>query len=101
MGRCQGERAAENTSMKPFVSFDVRFVADESKTRNENAALLGLPLKRRPELPTEPLACCAPSSSTRAVCPALRTRTKTSAWPFVSPLTRFDAYDTNATASPL
>ena len=47
-------------------------------------------------------APCAPAveTLTRPVVPAVRSRTNTSLTPLVSPETRFDAYDANATYRP-
>src|SRR5262249_59820990 len=87
-------RSWMNTSAGPLVSPATRFEAED-----KNATTLPSLLIDGFEL--APLAC-APKESilTRTVVPARRSCTNTSGTPFVSPGTRFVAFDEKATQRP-
>jgi hypothetical protein len=79
-----------------FVSPATRFVASlTNATKRPSAEIEGR------EEPSEPSLCAPPGPTlTRSVVPETRSRTKTSAHPFVSPATRFEARLRNATYRP-
>src|SRR5206468_5578462 len=97
--RPYGERLAEKMSETLFVSPNTRLLDDESNTKNEDEGTLGLPLNRKLEPNAKPFGCDAPWM--RMVWLVLRSRTKTSSEPFVSPATRLVAEDVKATTLPL
>jgi hypothetical protein len=89
-----------NTSDVPFVSPLTRLVASESKTTKRPSALID-----GPAIPlTMPLSASlwrpALDTLTRSVVPSVRSRTKMSAFPFVSPGTRLSENEANATTRP-
>ncbi len=87
-------RSYRNASRFPLVSPGTRFVACEmNSTRRPSWDSLGFslaPLASAPPMPT----------LTRSVTPLARSNTNTSAVPFVSPVTRFEALDRYAMVEP-
>ena len=89
-------RSRTNTSTKPLASPATRSAASEPKATNRPS----------PEIAGDahwkPSALCPPSdrSDTRSVDPDWASRTNVSQRPFVSPATRFDAFETNAVKRP-
>jgi len=80
-----------NTSGLPLVSVATRLVAREvNATYRLSAEIAGLELYQSASAPERP-------TDTRIVSPASRSRTKTSDVRFVSPTTRFEASEPNAT----
>jgi hypothetical protein len=87
-------RSWTKASGTPFVSPGTRFVAELPKTTNRpSAESAGPPLAPLGWVPTE-------STLIRSVVPVMRSRTKMSSTPFVSPGTRFVARLPNATNRP-
>src|SRR5439155_797933 len=87
-------RSRTKTSETPFVSPPTRFEASETKaTKRPAAEIDGSLLSLFPSTPAE-------LTLTLVMVPVSRSRTKTSPVPFVSPPTRFEASDQNATKRP-
>jgi hypothetical protein len=89
-------RSRMKTSETPFVSPSTRFVAAEvNATLVPSAEIDEEVLSPLPSTGGEP-----PPTLTRLVVCVVRSRTKTSETPFVSPSTRFDATESKATYRP-
>src|SRR5947208_3247239 len=80
-------RSRTKTSPTPFVSPFTSWAADDPKATKRPSAEIATPMLSR--LPCAPLEL----TLTRVVLPVLRSRTKTSVTPFVSPATRLAAYE--------
>jgi hypothetical protein len=87
-------RSRRNTSRRSFVSFGTSVVASEAKATNRPLPLMaGVMLSKSPWVPSV-------ATLAMTVVPALRSRTNTSNWSFVSPSTRLVAKDAKATLDP-
>ena len=88
-------RSYTKTSNAPFVSPGTRFDAEELNATNRPSALIDSSLSLS-SFPSDP----SDATLTRSTVSVPRSYTKTSDTPFVSPGTRFEADDTNATYRP-
>ena len=88
------ERSYTNTSDIPFVSPATKFEASELNATNRPSSLkTGCPLWLSASVPSD-------ATLTRSVAPVERSYTNTSDIPFVSPATKFEASELNATNRP-
>src|SRR5438034_7885969 len=91
---CPVVRSCTKMSLTPFVPPGTRLVAYEAKATNcPSAESEGLKLLSLPWVPAE-------STDTRTVCPVVRSCTKASLTPFVSPGTRLLATEAKVTDRP-